>query len=158
FPGAFTVKAGATLGVADSLNVLIRGTQTITIDSGGMLNVGADAVAIEDPNNFSQTEGIVVNGSMTAAGASFTRAGGTNGNNNSQILVNAGGHFLASNCTFDWDNIVLANGVVFNNGDVTGNIFGLTAASTTLSLPGSDVPLLTNNKSFQDVAINAGSL
>src|SRR5262249_59911216 len=82
----------------------------------------------------------------------------TNGNNNSQILVNAGGHLTASNSTFDWDNIVLANGVVFNNGDVTGNIFGLTAASTTLSLPGSDVPLLTNNKSFQDVAINAGSL
>src|SRR5204862_263349 len=69
-----------------------------------------------------------------------------------------GGHLTASGSIFDWDNIALANGSVLNSGDITTSIFGLTAIGTVLSVPAIDVPLLTNNKSFQDVDINAGSL
>ena len=93
-----------------------------------------------------------------SATASFTRTSFGNGNGTCQLLVNAGGHLSASNTTFDWDQVTLANGSVLNSGDLTSNIFGLTAASTVLSVPATDVALLANNKAFQDVDINAGSL
>src|SRR6185437_6018838 len=104
--------------------VLIRNQQTITVDSGGALTVGAASVAIEDFQSGT-VEGIVVNGVMSATGASFTRSnGGLNQNDNSQILVGSGGKLTASGSTFDWDNVVLANGSVqLNAGDLTGNIF-----------------------------------
>ena len=158
FPGAFEVKPNATLSIGDGVSALIRYAQTITVDSGGTLSFGAAAVAIQD-SNYDGTFGIVVNGTMSTSGASFTRLSNSNGNDNSQLLVNAGGKLTASNSNFDWDNVVLANGSVqLISTDITNNIFGLTAASTVLSVPITDVPFLTNNQSFEDVDINAGSL
>src|SRR6185437_4973855 len=87
--------------------VLIRNQQTITVDSGGALTVGAASVAIEDFQSGT-VEGIVVNGVMSATGASFTRSnGGLNQNDNSQITVNLGGRLAAINSTFAWDNVSL---------------------------------------------------
>ena len=158
FPGAFEVKPNATLSIGDGVSALIRYAQTITVDSGGTLSFGAAAVAIQD-SNYDGTFGIVVNGTMSASGASFTRLSNSNGNDNSQLLVNAGGKLTASNSNFDWDNVVLANGSVqLISTDITNDVFGLSAASTVLSVPITDVPFLTNNQSFEDVDINAGSL
>src|SRR5206468_10790039 len=52
----------------------------------------------------------------------------------------------------------LTNGSVLNAGDLAGNIFGVLAGSTVLSVPIIEVPLLAGNKSFEDINLNAGSL
>src|SRR5439155_640559 len=59
------------------------------------------------------------------------------------------GHLAASGCTFAWISFTLANGSVLNSGDLTGDAF-----DTTLSVPVTDVPLLTNNLRFQDVDVS----
>ncbi len=130
FPGAFEVKGGASLSIADNANVLIRNEQTMTVDALGSLSFGAATVSIEDVN-YGATEGITVSGTLTATGTTFNRANNTNGSDTSQILVNTGGNIVANNCTFGWDDI---------------------------ELPAALVPSLTNNVSFQDVDIAPGSL
>src|SRR5262249_56960874 len=98
------------------------------------------------------------------AGASSLRLSSNNGNNPSTIQVAAGGHFPPANGRYDWDNLTLANShAPLGPSDVTGNIFGVTVtnatpANMTLAVPATDVPLLTNNKSFEDVSINSGVL
>src|SRR5262249_59075072 len=87
-------------------------------------------------------------GVLSATGTSFTRTGA---GVTSTISVAAGGHLTASNCTFAFSNLSLANGSVLNSGDITGCAF-----DTTLFVPAIDVPLLTNNLRFQDVDINGG--
>src|SRR5262249_54534297 len=84
-------------------------------------------------------------GLMQASGTTFAGGGTT------QIVVNAGGHLQASNSTFNISLVDLAEGSVLNSGDLTN-----TAFNTTLFTPILDVPLLTNNQSFQAVEINPG--
>ena len=98
------------------------------------------------------TYGIAVNsgGTMAVTGSTFTR-NGTVGNENAAIQVAAGGHLTASGSTFSLDNVSLAAGSVLNSGDMTGNVF-----NTTLTAPVTDVPLLTNNLSFNAVYVTGG--
>src|SRR5207302_6413767 len=118
--------AGAALSVADSVSVLIRNSQTITVDAGGALYVGAATVAIEDTVS-SIDHGIVVNGAMTANGTSFIRAGGGNsGYCTTYIQVNAGGRPEERRVGKDWNSLVLANDSDHNSGDLSGNTFGVT--------------------------------
>src|SRR5262249_33928741 len=68
-----------------------------------------------------------------------------------------GGEMKANGATFDTANtnyisqIDLSDGSVVNSTDLTGNIFNVS-----LYTPITDVPRLTNNKSFHNVYINAG--
>ena len=66
-----------------------------------------------------------------------------------QIVVNSGGELQASDSTFAISQVSLADGSILNSGDLTNNVF-----NTTLYTPILDVPLLTNNQSFEDVDIN----
>ena len=98
------------------------------------------------------TYGIAVNsgGTMAVTGSTFTR-NGTVGNDNAAIQVAAGGHLTAGGSTFSLDNVSLAAASTLNSGDMTGDVF-----NTTLTVPVTDVPLLTNNLSFNAVYVTGG--
>src|SRR5207237_462761 len=69
----------------------------------------------------------------------------------SVLQVNAGGRLIASNSTFAWSSLTLAN--VVNSGDLTGNGF-----DQTISVLAINADKLVNNRRFQAVNILAGSL
>src|SRR5262249_19043118 len=124
---AVTVASGATLTVGTGANVFINTGVTIT-DSGTLNVTSAASVVAQDtqnrvPEGFAVTSG----GVLSATGTSFTRTGS---GVVSTISVAAGGHMTASNCTFAFSNVTLANGSVLNSGEITGNGF-----DTTLSVP-----------------------
>ena len=148
FTGAFTVNAGATLSVGTGANVQINSGVTLT--DNGTVNITSPAVLAAQETNNNVSQGIVVNGTLTATNTSFTRNGG---GVTSFLQVNSGGHLTATNSTFAWINFVLANGSVLNSGDLSNNIF-----ATTVSAPATDVPLLASNQSFQDIDLFSGSL
>src|SRR5581483_5984310 len=145
----FTVQANATLNVGNGVSVLIRDAQNLTVT--GAMNVTAPAsFAIEDLNDGFATGGIVVNGTLSFSGTTLSRAGGSDGSDNTRIQVNSGGELSASNSTFTWNNLVLAAGSKLTGTDLSNDTF-----ATTLSVPAVDIPLLSNNQSFQDIDINA---
>ena len=74
---------------------------------------------------------IVVGGTITATGTTFAPSGSTAATANFQVNT----------------------GSTLQSGSVTGNIFNLP-----ISVPVADVPLLATNLSFQNVAIDAGTL
>ena len=83
---------------------------------------------------------------MAVTDSTFSRNG--NAVENAEITVAAGGHLTAAGSSFSLDNVSLATGSTLAAGDFTGDIF-----STTLTLPVADVPILTNNLSFNAVDI-----
>ncbi len=146
--GPVEVVSGAKLSVATGASVQINNGQTITVDAGGTLNTGAATVTQQEDNNGA-TEGILVNGTMTATGTNFP--GGPY--DNSRIEVGANGSLTASNSTFAWNYFELDNGSKVATGNLTGNIF-----NTTVYAPATDVQYLGNNASFQAIDLLAGSL
>src|SRR5205807_1905189 len=96
--------------------------------------------------------GITVNGAMNVTGASFVRSGSLS-YTGSFIQVNSGGHLTAHTSTFAWSALALANGSVLGGTDITGNTF-----NQTITIPAADAALLANNRQFQDVEIQPGSL
>ena len=70
-----------------------------------------------------------------------------------QILVNSGGHFTATNSSFTYVKVYLDNGSVVGASDFIGNSF-----TTSIFLPQSDVQYLSNNAQFADVNILAGNV
>jgi hypothetical protein len=150
-PNGLTVSSGATLTVATGAVLQISLSQTLT-DNGTLAVTGA-SLELQDSGSYTQpTEGITVNngGVMTASGSSFINPNNVN-SIDSVIQVNPGGHLTASNSTFAWDNFGLAVGSILDSGDLTSNVF-----NTTLTAPVTDVPLLTNNQSFQEVDLIGG--
>src|SRR5262249_43332626 len=141
FPAALTIANGATLNVASGVSVLIRDSITLTV--AGTLNVtSAASFAVEDIFN-NDVEGITVatGGLLAISGTNFTRSNGTNNTiNTSSIQVASGGHLTASGSTFNWDQLSLNSTSILNTGEMTGDAF-----DTTLFVPATDVPLLTNN-------------
>ena len=158
FPSGYTVDSGASLTIANGVSVLLDSTETITIDSGATMTTGS--ATIEVNNYYGGTYGLSVAGTLTATGTSFTAyyTVGSQGDGDSLTVV-SGGHLMATDSTFAWDSVSLNNGSIFNAGDLSGDTF----SGTTLSVPGSDIPLLagpnlTENVSFANVDIIAGSL
>jgi hypothetical protein len=137
FPGAFEIKGGASLSIADNASVLIKNLQTITVDAQGSLTVGAATVAIEDVN-YGAAEGITVSGTLTATGTTFNRLNSSNGSDTSQFLVNSGGTLVFSDCSFSWDKLSLNSGSTDNIGFV--NFAGQLAINSgaALSISGND--------------------
>ncbi len=77
--------------------------------------------------------------------------------NLTQIYVNGGGQFTASNSSFTYLNqVYLDNGSMLNASDLTGNSF-----NAKLFLPATDVQYLSgpgsNNAQFQDIDILSGT-
>ena len=117
-------------------------------DNGTLTFASGDTVTFNVSGYDNGTSQIVVGngGLMSASGTTFNNAGGTS---TTQIVVNSGGELQASNSTFAISQVSLADGSILNSGDLTNNVF-----NTTLYTPILDVPLLTNNQSFEDVDIN----
>ncbi len=154
FPGNFVINQGATLAV-ETMAVPVQigigefdTTVTLT-DDGTLTFASGDTVNFDCNSNQSQSSQIVVGsgGLMNASGTTFKSIQG----NTTQIVVNAGGELQANNCTFTITDVDLADGSILNSGDLINNAF-----NTTLYTPIGDVPLLTNNQSFEDVEINPG--
>ena len=84
-----------------------------------------------------------VYGTLTATGTAFVKSGG---GVTASILVNPGGHLVATGTNFSWDGLTLAGGSVLNKGDLAGDSF-----NQTISVPITDIPLLAGNVVFQDI-------
>ncbi len=159
FPSGYEVKSGATLAVADGVSVFINTSQTIAVDAGAAMTVGAASVVLDNYNGGSY--GINVAGTLTTTGTSFTTYRGNNYAAGDGITALTGGRIIANSATgtlFNWDSFNLNNGSILNPGDLVNDTF-----QTTVYAPGTDIPLLagatlTANKSFQDVEILAGNL
>jgi Bacterial Ig-like domain (group 3) len=148
FPAGFTVASGATINVGANVNLVIGGGQTFT-DSGAMSFSTGDTVTFV--RVFNATTQFTVNGALSASGTSFVVSNSPS-SSSAVIQVNSGGHLTASNGTFALDQLTLNNGSVLNPGDLTGDGF-----DQTITVPFSAVPLLTNNRRFQDVNIQNGT-
>lgn len=139
--GTLTIGAGANVQIGSSLGVALTDDGTLTFASGDTVTLNLDLTGA--PQIVVGTGGLM-NASDTAFKAGTT-LGGT------QIVVNSGGHLTASGSTFTITQVDLKDGSVLNSGDLSNDAF-----NTTLYVPILDVPLLTNNQSFEDVDINAG--
>ncbi len=135
----------APLGADTQLTQRYVFTSTVTIAVGATLTFsnGASLVAVEGVFN---SPVIVVNGTLNATGASFTRSG-TYGN--SALQVASGGRLTATNSTFAWSSLVLTTGSILNSGDITGNAF-----DQPITIPPVAASLLANNRRFQDIHIS----
>src|SRR5271157_2012903 len=120
----------------------------MTLATGDTLSLGS---------NYDGGTQVVVNGTLTATGTTFNQSGQGYGGN--VLTVNSGGHLIASGSTFTLNQVTLNAGSVFNPGDLSNDTF-----NQPLYLPVTDVPLLStagggsDNKSFQDIDILAGTL
>ncbi len=153
--GVFELKSGATLSLADNSSALINNAETIAVDAGASMTVGATTVVLDDYNGG--TYGITVAGTLTATNSTFSPTRPADGTG-SGITVLTGGHLEATNTTFAWDAFRLNDGSILNAGDLANDTF-----QTIVFAPGTDIPLLAGsnlaaNKSFEDIDINAGSL
>ncbi len=155
FPSGYEVKSGATLAIANNVRVFIPNVETIAVDAGASMTVGATTVVLDDYNVG--TYGITVAGTLTATNSTFSPTRPADGTG-SGITVLTGGHLEATNTTFGWDAFRLNDGSILNAGDLANDTF-----QTIVFAPGTDIPLLAGsnlaaNKSFEDIDINAGSL
>ena len=148
FPSGFTVAFGAAVTVGTNVPVVLGTNQTLT-DNGSMTFSQGDTVNV---SGYYGTGQIVVNGSLSATGTTFV-----NGGNTSQIVVNSGGHLMASASTFGLTSLTLNPGSVFNPGDLSNNAFNLP-----IYIPYNDVALLSgtgnNNQSFEQIEIFAATI
>ncbi len=98
----------------------------------------------------------MLNGTLTATGTTFNQPGQ---GYFTSLTVNSGGELIASGSAFALLQVTLSAGSVFNAGDLSNDAF-----NQPLYLPITDVPLLSaagggsDNKSFQDIDIFAGTL
>ena len=100
------------------------------------------------------TTQLVVNsgGVVNATSTNFSNPGNAY-DSLDQIVINSGGELIAASSTFGLNQLSLANGSVLNANDLSNDVFNLP-----IYVPALDVPLLTNNQSFQAININGGSL
>ncbi len=145
--GNFTVGTGATLSVGTGTNVLI---DPVTITDDGAMNV-TDA-SIGFVAGYSATTQILVNGTLSSSGSNFYISGG-NYASFALLQVDSGGELTASTTTFDLNELNWVNGSIMNTGDVTNDTFNLP-----IYVPFQDVTLLSNNQSFQNINIIAGTM
>ena len=106
FPNGFTVGSGANLVVGANVPVQIPPGETLT-DDGTLSFASGDTLTL-DGNCCSSAE-IVVAGTLTAAGTTFT---GTDGGGS--IVVNSGGQLNATSSTFSLNQLVVESGSTAN--------------------------------------------
>ena len=115
------------------------------------MNVNGATVIFDKLASYEVAYGISVTAGATMAATNSTFSKNGTAVEDTEITVAAGGHLTATGSNFAIDNVSLAAGSTLDTGDLTGDIF-----STTLTLPVSDVPLLTNNLTFNAVNITGG--
>ena len=98
-------------------------------------------------------------GLLQATGTAFNATNGnsTNYSNYTQIVVQSGGHLQASGSSFAVGDVYLADGVVFNAGDLVGDGF-----DSPLYIPAIDVQYLSgtgsNNLRFEGIYIQPDTI
>ena len=111
-------------------------------DNGTLSFATGDTVYLQRQRLLLRAQIVVGNGGLLqATGTAFNchNANDTNGSNYTQIIVNSGGHLQASGSTFALGQVYLADGVVFNAGDLTGDGF-----DSPLYIPAIDVQYLSD--------------
>ena len=147
FQGNFTVDTGATLTVGTGTSVLI---DPVTITDNGAMNVTGASIGFVA--GYSATTQILVNGTLSASGSNFYISGG-NYASFALLQVDSGGELIAGTTSFNINELSLVSGSILNSGDLTNDTFNLP-----IYVPFQDVALLSNNQSFQNVNIIAGTM
>jgi uncharacterized protein YlbG (UPF0298 family) len=153
FSGGFTIASGATLSVGTNVSVLLTDSQTIT-DNGTLSFANGDVMGFDSYYGASQ---IVVNGTMTATGDTFSTLSGSA----ASVQVKSGGQLSANNSNFTLNNLVLnagsnallavnsiANEFSINSGvtiNITGNNFSNISNSSNQNIVASGNPSATIN-------------
>ena len=149
FTGNLLIPQGATLNVADSVNVQITSGTTITINAGGSLTFGADQVVAQQ--NGSTTFGIVVNGALTTVGTDFTTTGGFS---SSTIQIGSTGYVSPVNSTFDWSGFSFGPGALFANLSNASTFINASSVNLAGSALVVNVGAVAVNQSFTIATIN----
>ncbi len=145
FPGGFTIASGAELSVASAIQVVLTDNQTIT-DSGTLAFAAGDTVNFDTANGPSQ---IVVTGTMTTAGDSFSTASGNAGS----IHVGPNGRLQASTSDFNLNSLTWDSASVHKSGDLSGDTFNMP-----INVPYDEVQYLSDNVKFEQIVINSDTL
>ena len=161
--GNFTVQPGATLSVSASASVTIgppsaANTYTTLTDNGTVSFASGDTVGLycSYNGNYGYVYGaqiVVGNGGLLQATGTAFNSPGSDGIVYTNITVNGGGHLQASSSTFAVGDVDLADGVVYNAGDLTGDGF-----DSPLYIPAIDVQYLANNLRFQSIDVQADTI
>lgn len=139
FPGAFTVQGGTFLNVGAYVPVLLQAGQTLTVD-GTMTLATGDTFSLS--SNYAGGTQILVNGILSATGATFNAPGGGYSTN---ITVDSGGQLDANYSTFAPANLNLNNNAIATmNGDIIYNVFTINSGAT-IAIANSDFSNLGNN-------------
>ena len=153
FASNFTVGSGATLNVSANLPLYLYANQTLTIN--GALNLASGDTFTLDASPYASQTKIVVNGTLTAADATFA----SSGSYYKAIIVNSGGRMTASDSTFSLSEVAFDDNAIIGNTDLAGNVF-----DATLTIPITAVNQLSaaeggsDNLRFQQIHIRPGTL
>ena len=147
FQGNFTVGTGATLTIGTGTSVLI---DPVTLTDNGAMNVTGASIGFVA--GYSATTQLLVNGTLDSSGSNFYISG-SNYAPFALLQIDSGGELSASTTAFSLNELNWVNGSVMNSGDVTNDTFNLP-----IFVPFQDVALLSNNQSFQNINIIAGTM
>ena len=147
--GPVDIDANAQLDIGAGASLTLGAGQTLT--DNGTVSFASGAAVSFPTAEFDSTQ-IVVNGLLSATGTQFVNSGSA-ANSLSQIYVGTGGELTASNSTFGVDQVYLTSNIKLSSTDLTGNTF-----NSALFASAADLTDLTNNQSFTDVDILAGTL
>jgi hypothetical protein len=142
-PGASDIAEGFSgtvyhsTSANDSVLALIDYSATVSVNNGS-LTIGSAPSTI--------------NGTLSVSGTGTLRFNNSTVNGGGALID--GNKLIASNSTFALTNpggITLTSGSTVKSSDLTNNVF-----NTTLTVPITDVPLLSSNQSFQEVDLTGG--
>ena len=147
FTRDYMVSPGATLTFDPNLTVVFSypttsGIGGSTLIDNGLVNFNkGDDVTLYTyaPASMNENGRVVVNGLMNATGTTFGNIQTMPASDTTQFLVSPGGHFVGTGNSFSVSDVDFSQGSILNTGDVTGSDF----LQTTVSLPASYVPMLT---------------
>ncbi|MEZ6131916.1 MAG: cadherin domain-containing protein [Planctomycetaceae bacterium] len=153
FPNDQTIETGATLNIGAGVNTRLLNGNTIAVD--GTMNM-ATGSQMTFAYSFAATTRIIVGsgGLLDVDGAQLIAD--SLGSNATRVIVNAGGRLQADSSVFELSSVTLADGAVFNAGDLTDNAF-----DTTLVVTAAHIPLLSasgggaDNRRFRDIQITS---
>ncbi len=147
--GSVIVEQGAAFNVGTGATVTLAANEPLE-DYGSLSFGNGDTVSF--PTSSNATTQIEVYGTMSATSTSFKNPGNAGGSLN-QIYVESDGEVMATNSTFGVNQVYFSGGSTIQQGDLSNNVF-----NSTVYVPAIDVPLLTQNQSFQQVDILGGTL
>ena len=145
-PGGFTVAAGSTFAVGPNVPITLSAGQTLL--DNGTVSLASNDIFTLNSNCCPTTQAIVVNGTLTANGTTFT------GGNASTITVNAAGIITPSGSTFNipitvpytdvpslagnvsFNQVLINNATLLSGTTLNLNSLGTNTANFSYVLPG----------------------